>query len=86
MQRARSVLKSLRLPFTRQLEAIQQLRSPPTHSQSFTRDPQREITGGQKQVHPDGVILSACGGLIRRGGVRGGPRGRRQHFCVSLKC
>lgn len=86
VQRAKSVLKSLRLPFTRQLAATQQLWSPPTHSRSFTRAPQREITGGQKQVHPDGVILRACGALNQWGGVQGGPQeARRQRFSVSLK-
>lgn len=88
MQRAKSVLKSLHLPFTRQLAATQQLWSPPTHSltQSFTRAPQREITGGQKQVHPDGVILRACGALNRWAGVQGGPQeARRQRLSVSLK-
>lgn len=58
MQRAKSVLKSLRLPSPRHLAAAQQLWSPPTHSQSFTQAPQREITGGQKQVRPEAVIKS----------------------------
>lgn len=86
MQRAESVLKSLRLPSPHHLAAARQLWSPPTHSQSFTQAPWREITGGhsEKAGAHRRCDLRTCGGL-NQGEVRMTARGPKTAFYHQFK-